>query len=80
MLAVYDASGALTGFENLPELDGARTIYLHADGSFEMSQPFEIIPEDQAWEGFQACLKLYKIHKEMSKLLKGAENAIGINQ
>jgi|SRR5665213_248038 len=74
-LATYDENGALSELQSLPKLDGARTIYLHADGSFEMSDPFEIIPEDEAFEAFTACLKLFTLHKSLTKTLKqGEEN------
>lgn len=75
-LATYDESGALSGLQPLPKLDGARTIYLRADGTFEVSQPFDIISEEEAWEGFQACLQLFKVHKSLQAKLKGNESAI----
>jgi hypothetical protein len=72
-LATYDEKGSLSGLQPLPKLDGARTIYLRGDGTFEVSQPFEIISEDEAWEGFQACLNLYRIHKQLTKQLTESE-------
>lgn len=74
-LATYDESGALSGLQPLPNLDGARTIYLHGDGTFEVSQPFDIISQEDAWEGFQACLQLFKVHKSLQAKLKEGENA-----
>lgn len=75
-LATYDENGALSGLQPLPKLDGARTIYLHGDGTFEVSQPFDIISQEDAWEGFQACLSLFKIHKSLTKQLKEGTDAI----
>jgi len=73
LLASYDESGALTGLQDLPKLDGARTIYLREDGSFKVVDPFEHISLDQAWEMFQACLTLFKVNKQLNAVLKQGE-------
>ena len=64
----YDG-GALTGFDELPPLDGARIIYLKEDGTFAIKDPFELIPEDIAWEGFTGCLNLFKATKTIASLI-----------
>ena len=73
VLAEYDEDGGLRRFKALPEVVGARTVYLREDGTFEMSDPFAIISEEQAWEGFKACLALFKIHKQLTQQLKQGE-------
>lgn len=68
-LPIYDEKGALVGFNALPELNGARTIYLRPDGTVKMSDPFAKIPEAVAWEGFESCLRVYKAIESIKELL-----------
>ena len=68
-LPIYDDKGALAGFKALPELDGARTVYLKPDGTLKVSDPFAKITMAVAWEGFEACLRLYKATESIKKLL-----------
>lgn len=51
-------------------LDGARGIYLHEDGTYDVVDPFKNISQELAWEGFTACLKLYNAMKEIDKAVK----------
>jgi hypothetical protein len=74
-LGVYDDEGTLTGFEDLPEIDGARTIYLRVDGSLSVKDPFAIISQDDAWEAFKAARALYEINKRVEKALEQGEPA-----
>jgi hypothetical protein len=69
-IATYDDEGRLGEFKALPRLDGARGIYLHEDGTYEVVDPFKNISQDLAWEGFQACLKLYNANKAMEEAIK----------
>lgn len=75
-LAEYDEHGSLWGLEVLPpEIVGARTVYLREDGSFKVSNPFEVVSQEDATLAFQACLELYKINKKINALIKkGNEN------
>lgn len=72
-LALYNDDGVLTGFADLPEMDGARTIYLREDGTFEVVDPFEHISREQAFEMFLACLNLFNLNKQLSAVLKQGE-------
>ena len=69
-LAAYDETGALAEFTALHHLDGARGIYLHEDGTYEVIDPFEHISMDQAWEGFTSCLRLYNAMKAIDAATK----------
>lgn len=69
-LPIYDEKGALISFAELPPLDGARTVYLKADGTFKVSDPFAKIPMAVAWNGFEACLNLYKATESIKQLLE----------
>jgi hypothetical protein len=62
-IATYDDEGRLGEFLALPRIDGARGIYLHEDGTYEVVDPFKNISQELAWEGFTACLKLYNTVK-----------------
>jgi hypothetical protein len=69
-LATYDDAGALGEYKSLPKIDGARGIYLHEDGTYEVVDPFKNISQELAWEGFLACLKLYNTVKAMDRVMK----------
>ena len=69
-LAVYDDDGALGHFEPLPDLAGARIIYLAEDGSYAFVDPFEDIPLEKAFEAFTHALGLHRSIKEMEKMTK----------
>ena len=66
-LVVWDESGAITAFSDLPEVDGARTIYLHGDGTFDVVDPFETVSRDDAWRAFLACRALFEITNKTNK-------------
>ena len=68
-LGSYDASGTLTGFTDLPDLDGARTIYLREDGTFGVSDPFAKITREDAWQAFIAARELYRINSKINASL-----------
>jgi hypothetical protein len=70
----YGDDGSLTSFEDLPPLDGARIVYLNGDGTYKITDPFEHISQELAWEGFEACLRLYKANKKIQQLLKAEED------
>lgn len=72
-LATYDEAGALGEYKDLPKIDGARGIYLHEDGTYEVVDPFKNISQELAWEGFTSCLKLYNTVKEMDRVMKEGE-------
>lgn len=75
-LAEYE-DGNLSDFTPLPKLDGARTVYLKDDGTFEITDPFEFVSQADATLGFYACLELYKINKHINGLLrKGERNGV----
>lgn len=71
-LPVYK-NGTLVDFLDLPELDGARIVYLKDDGTYILKDPFANIPQELAREAFQACLTLFKANKKIQSLL-GNEN------
>ena len=68
-LIQYDAKGSITGFNPLPELDGARVIYLREDGTVAVKDPFEKIDEGDAWRAFSACNTLYATMKTINESL-----------
>ncbi len=70
-LAHYDAAGNIGHFSKLPELDGARIIYLTENGTYEVVDPFETIALDDAFDAFTSALVLYRSIKTMEKLTKG---------
>ena len=71
-LAVYDDEGTLGDLLSLPKVDGCRTVYLRDDGTLKVSDPFEVIRHDEAWEAFLACRTLFDINKRVEKALKEA--------
>ena len=68
-LALWDANGNLQGYEPMPKLDGARTIYLGDDGRVTVLDPFERISHDDAWQAFLACRELYEVNKRINQTL-----------
>ena len=70
-LATYNEDGSLSGFEPLPDLAGARIIYLGEDGSYDLVDPFEDIPLDKAFAAFTHALGLHRSLKEMESMTKG---------
>jgi hypothetical protein len=72
--ATFTSEGTLMGTSrplmDVWKLDGARGIYLHEDGTYEVVDPFKNISQELAWEGFLACLKLYNTVKEMDRVMK----------
>lgn len=68
-LIEYDAKGSISGFNPLPELDGARVIYLREDGTCGVKDPFEKIDESDAWRAFSACNTLYATMKSINASL-----------
>ena len=75
LLGIYDEDGTLTGFDPLPDTQGCRTIYLHEDGTYEVSDPFATISRDVAFEAFLACLKVYEVTKQINLTLKEGEES-----
>ena len=71
MLANYDDEGRIGHFSRLPDLDGARIIYLGEDGSYEVVDPFAAITLEDAFSAFTHALMLYRSIKTMEKLTKG---------
>ncbi len=71
MLANYDDEGKIGHFSRLPELDGARIIYLGEDGSYDVVDPFAVLTLDDAFSAFTHALMLYRSIKTMEKLTKG---------
>ncbi len=74
-LATYHDDGTMGECEPLPKVDGARIIYLKEDGEIVVKDPFENVSQADAIVAFDASLKLYNIHKQISKQLKGGSNA-----
>jgi hypothetical protein len=72
-LPTYDELGRLQSLEPLPELDGARIVYLNGDGTYKIVDPFAKISEELAWDAFVACLRLWKANKEIQQLLKAED-------
>jgi hypothetical protein len=72
-IAVYDDDGTLVGSNPLPKLDGARTIYLHDDGTISVSHPFRMVEFDIAWTAFHACLQTYKAIEMLQHAIKTNE-------
>lgn len=70
-LAEFTEDGSLGHFDPLPELDGARIVYLSQDGYYELVDPFEVVTRETAFEAFTSALSLYRSVKEMEKLMKG---------
>ncbi len=66
-LTVYDAEGTQTGIELLPELDGARIVYLREDGTFSLVDPFAHVSQADAMKAFTAALQLYRITNHINK-------------
>lgn len=69
-LPIYDIRGHLTGFKSLPDIDGVRAVYLGEDGTLTVIDPFAVIPEAIAFDGFIRALELYKVVKQMNQLEK----------
>ena len=73
-LAVFQDDGYMLEPEDMPTLDGARTIYLGEDGHVTVSDPFENISHDDAWRAFLACRELFDANKSINdKLGKESE-------
>jgi hypothetical protein len=72
-LAQFNTDGSLAPSTSLPQLDGARTIYLGEDGNVTVLDPFAVISRDDAWTAFRSCLNLYNINQTINAALK--ENA-----
>lgn len=68
-LIEFDERGSIRGLEDLPDLNGARGIYLHADGTYAIRDPFEKIDEDDAWRAFSACNTAYATMKRINDAL-----------
>jgi len=73
-LATYDDSGALTGTQALPHLDGARIVYLHEDGTFRVVDPFALVSQADATLAFNTALELYRITNQLSKNIEKGKN------
>jgi len=71
----YDAKGQLESFEFLPQLDGARAIYLGGDGTVSVKDPFAIVPRHVAWRAFEASLDLFNAVKEMNNYIDNLEES-----
>jgi len=71
-IATYSREGALDNIDPAMQgdVDGARGIYLHEDGTYGVVDPFKNISRELAWEGFRACLKLYNANKAMEVAVK----------
>lgn len=69
-IANFDESGTLCGLSEFPPIDEFRTVYLREDGTVKMSDPFENISHEAAWEAFQSCLSLHKIRKTVESDLR----------
>jgi hypothetical protein len=69
-LATFLIDGSLDAPCSLPELDGARTIYLGEDGNVTVSDPFAVISRADAWTAFKACLDLFNINQTINAALK----------
>ena len=75
-LASYDMDGRLVGFDPLPSLDGCRVVYLQQSGTVKVVDPFEKVPQDQAWDAFLAARRLYEVHQRITDSIdnqKGSE-------
>jgi hypothetical protein len=68
-VAGYDEDGSLCSLTTM-DLDGARGIYLHEDGTYDVIDPFKNISQEQAWEGFTSCLRLYNAMKAIDAATK----------
>ncbi|MHB2029849.1 MAG: hypothetical protein ACYCPT_13705 [Acidimicrobiales bacterium] len=72
LLASYDDAGRLLDPKPLPEVTTSVGVYLHDDGTYHLSQPFEKITQEQARRGFRACLELFKAEREIEAALKAS--------
>lgn len=61
--AVYGADGALADYEPLPKLDGGLLLYLSADGTFKLVDPFKGMPQDMAWETAMGARRILRAQK-----------------
>lgn len=68
-LATFNADGSLGIPKPLPELDGARTIYLEGEGNVSVSDPFEKITRGNARKAFKACRQLFEVNKVINAAL-----------
>lgn len=68
-LAIFNDAGVLMATQALPHVDGCRTIYLKEDGTYKVSDPFEKITHDDAWDAFIACRKFYAAQKTITQSL-----------
>ncbi len=69
----YDSTGALTGFMDLPPLDGCRAIYLQPSGVAGVIDPLALVSEDEAWETFIAARRLYEAHRQIAERIEETE-------
>jgi len=74
-LATFNADGSLGESKPLPELDGARTIYLGDDGNVSVFDPFEKITRQDAWTAFKNCRQLFEINKKINAALDNLEES-----
>ena len=70
-LSTFNDDGSLGVSNPLPELVGARTVYLGDDGNVSVVDPFEKISRENAWTAFLACLELFSINKQIDAALDG---------
>ena len=74
-LATYDDKGNLGECEPLPELDGARIVYLHEDGTYEMVNPFLDVSQEDATNAFNHAVELYSVSKKINESLRDGEKS-----
>jgi hypothetical protein len=72
-LATFDDEGNLGECEPLPELDGARIVYLHEDGTYQIVNPFLHVSQEDATNAFNHAVELYTISKKINESIKNGE-------
>lgn len=77
-IAHYDEQGNLQEIEEAVSkkfgLSGARGLYLHEDGTYELVDPFDFIPESIAWRAFLNCLDAYNSMQQIKTLERNKDD------
>jgi hypothetical protein len=73
-LATWNDDGSLGTPTPLPEVHGARTVYLREDGTLAVTDPFAKVSQADARMAFRTCLTLFNINKAIDKELDKGES------
>ena len=66
-LVNYDGSGMVSHLSALPPVDGALTVYLHGDGTYDVSDPFERVGVQESFTLFVAALRVFQLKAPLEK-------------